>query len=127
MKRYFILLLLLLLTSCNHECKPSGRYLVVTPWAGMANRLRTLASAKIMAAITDRELIVDWKVLPNELPGTWKDFFNNSLTTFERSALPSEGCTYKVITTAWKGDPIIKNMGVQNSPELQKNLNNIPE
>lgn len=132
-----ILLLLIVYASCSDglvtselflgDCTTSERFLVVKTYAGMGNRLRILASAKIMAALTDRELLVDWPVIDNEMPGRWKDFFRNSLTMYEDSSLAKQGCLLQKIESAEPGDPIIKNLGSQNDGEGQKRLSKITE
>lgn len=114
-------------SGCAGDCDPKGRYLVITTFAGMANRLRILASAKIMAALTDRQLVVDWPVKSDELPGKWTDFFINPLIVFENSSLEKEGCSLSTIKNAQAGDAKIKNLGTQNDAEAQKRLAQITE
>jgi hypothetical protein len=116
---YIILLAIILLSqlSCGRSdlCQPSGRYLVIKTYAGMANRLRILASARIMAALTDRHLVVHWPINPREMAGTWSDFFLNPLTLFENSPLAlKDHCTLKDISQAYVGDSYIKNLGNLN-------------
>ena len=111
----------------SKDCHPSAKYLVVQPYAGLSNRLRVLASAKIMAAITDRYLVVDWSVIPNELPGTWQDFFLSPMTTYEQSPLWQEGCSLERIKNAKEDDPVIKNLGDRNSAEGNRVVAKIPE
>ncbi len=109
------------------NCKPEGRYLVVTPWAGMGNRLRTIASAKIMAGITDRKLVIDWRINPKEMPGQWYDFFLTPLTFFDESDLYlTENCTLTDIKKAKPGDPYVLNLGSPNDIEATKRLKKIP-
>ena len=90
---------------------------MVRPYAGLSNRLRVLASAKIMAALTDRHLVIDWYSVPDEIPGEWRDFFLNPLTMFNESPLPKEGCTLERITQSQANDPIVKNLGSQNNED----------
>lgn len=135
----FILLFLLLATACQKvpeeaeeeekemECNPQGRYLVITTFAGTSNRLRTLASAKIMAALTDRELVIDWPILDKEMPARWKDLFRNPLTTYEYSSLWQEGCSIEKIKAAAPGDPVIKNLGVQNDTDGYYRMGKVTE
>jgi hypothetical protein len=136
MKIHYLLICLsglLLMQACAQqgECQPQGKYLIVRPYAGLSNRLRVLASAKIMAALTDRHLVVVWDIVPNETPGRWKDFFLNPMTSFGQSPLPREGCTLKRVTEAPPNDPIIKNLGDQNngktSPEILSSIPDYPE
>ncbi len=137
MKRQFVysfriitVLLSVFASSCGPnttDCKPSAKYLVVRPYAGLSNRLRVLASAKIMAALTDRYLVVDWSVVPDELPGTWQDFFLSPMTTYEQSPLAKEGCTLDMIHNAPENDPKIKNLGNANSSAGNAIVAEIPE
>lgn len=115
-----------LLPACGNKCQTKDRYLVVTTFAGMANRLRLLASAKIMAALTGRQLVVDWPILENEMPGAWKDFFQNPIVTFEDSMLAKQGCRLESITSA-ESDSVIKNLGNQNYNDARKVLNVLPQ
>jgi hypothetical protein len=106
---------------------PDGRYLVVTTYAGMSNRLRTLASAQIMASITDRKLVVDWPIKSEEMVAQWSDFFSNPMEMLEDSALARNGCTIEQIEGAKKENPFIKNLGIQNDSKTLNPLMNIPQ
>jgi len=46
----------------------SQKYLIINPRSGLANRMRALASAYVMAVTTGRELVIDWKSNPQETP-----------------------------------------------------------
>ena len=59
--------------------------LVFYPQYGLANRLRAIASAKILADYTGRKLIVDWIPSDRECNVTWEDLFINQV---ERYQLP---------------------------------------
>lgn len=115
------------LSSCGNNCSTDDRYLVVTTYAGMGNRLRNVASAQIMASITDRKLVVDWLHQPGEMPGKWTDFFSNPLVVFEDSGLANQGCRLKDLQNAKSGDDMIRNLGLQNDANLQKELEKIPD
>lgn len=115
-----------LLVGCGpSECKPKSRYLVVYPYAGLANRLRVLASAKILAAATDRHLVVDWPVIRNEIPAKWHELFLTPMTMFEQSSLKNEGCTLSEIKSAPPEHPVIKNVGAKNDYDEAKGLSKI--
>jgi len=110
------------------NCSPSGRYLVVTPYAGMSNRLRVLASAKIMAAVTGRQLVVHWAPQENEAPPKWNDLFYNPIPLFEHSLLATQdGCSLSDITRAKEGNPMINNLGSQNDSTKRIHLINLPD
>lgn len=109
-----IFLMIFFFQACSDECSPNGKYLVITPYAGLGNRLRILASAKIMAAISDRKLVIDWGILDKEMPGNFDDFFLNPLITYEKSDLKNHGCTLKKIRNAKGDDKNIKNLGNKN-------------
>lgn len=53
----------------------SEQALVVLPRAGLANRLRALASAHIMAEVTGRKLYVNWESHPRDCNAAWRDLF----------------------------------------------------
>ena len=59
--------------------------LVFYPQCGLANRLRGIASAKILADHTGRRLLVNWEPSETECNITWEDLFVNQL---ERYHLP---------------------------------------
>lgn len=122
-----LLLLAILASGCDDQCRPTDRYLVVTPFAGTSNRLRVLASAKIMAALTDRQLVVDWDIIEKEMPARWNQLFRNPMTTFEQSPLAKEGCSLKKITSAPEGDPTILNLGNQNDGKGVERVSRITE
>lgn len=123
-----MLLLTICLTSCGgDQCKTDKRYLVITSFAGMANRLRVLASAKIMGAITDRHVLVDWPLKSNEMTGYWSDFFLNPLILYEDGPLHKQGCSLDHIKGASSDDPDIKNLGRQNDKEAWKVLAELPK
>ncbi len=59
--------------------------LVFYPQYGLANRLRGIASAKILADHTGRRLLLNWEPSKNECNISWEDLFVNQL---ERYHLP---------------------------------------
>jgi len=59
--------------------------LVFYPQYGLANRLRAIASAKILADYTGRKLMVNWVPAEKECNIAWEDLFVNQL---ERYPLP---------------------------------------
>lgn len=59
--------------------------LVFYPQYGLTNRLRAIASAKILADYTGRRLLVNWTPSPKECNVDWEDLFVNTL---ERYSLP---------------------------------------
>ncbi len=61
------------------------RVLVFYPQYGLANRLRGIASAKILADFTGRRLLVNWDPSETECNVTWEDLF---VDRFERYPLP---------------------------------------
>jgi len=60
--------------------------LVFYPQYGLANRLRAIASAKILADYTGRKLMLNWVPAEKECNIAWEDLFINQL---ERYPLPS--------------------------------------
>jgi hypothetical protein len=127
---YILLLYVLTFTQgCGGGiCEPQDRYLVVEPFAGTSNRLRTIASAKIMAAVTERQLVVHWKLFKDEMPALWSQLFKNPLTMFDHSMLLFEGCTLDKITSAEAGNAVIRNLGDQNKTgDSAAGLAHIPE
>jgi hypothetical protein len=62
--------------------------LVIYPQYGLANRLRAIASAHILADHTDRKLIIEWVPSERECNVTWEDLFINQV---ERYPLPLSG------------------------------------
>lgn len=102
----------------QHTCKPQDYFLVVEPFAGLSNRLRVLASSWVVSLLTGRKLVVNWKILPNEMPAKWDELFSYPpLTMFEQSPLSSQGCSLEVMKASWKNDPVIKtfsNMNISN-------------
>jgi len=64
------------------------RALVFYPQYGLANRLRAIASAKILADYTGRKLMVNWVPAERECNVAWEDLFVNPL---DRSPLPLSG------------------------------------
>lgn len=118
MAKIYVWMMLLLshlcyLSSCGGDCHIDEKILLITPYAGMGNKLRVLSSAKIMAAVSGRHLLIDWTLLKDEMPGFWSDFFLNPLTTYEQSSLYRQGCSLKSIKNA-TSDTNIKNLGNQN-------------
>lgn len=127
MKKW-LFLIILVLSSCAEEiCDPKDRYLVVTPFAGTTNRLRVIASAEILAKITDRKLVIDWTLFAGEMPSPWKNLFRNPSTMFEDSNLISEGCSLARIKSAKANDPVIKNLGNLNKASFQQRMGDITE
>ena len=56
--------------------------LVFYPQYGLANRLRAIASAKILAEYTGRRLLVNWIPSPQECNVDWEDLFVNHLEPY---------------------------------------------
>lgn len=127
MKKLYLMGFLLISGCAEEECKPKGRYLIVTPFAGTTNRLRVLASANILAEVTKRKLVINWYLNPGEMPAQWNELFLNPLNTFEKSTLPEEGCTLEEITNAQAGDRVIKNLASLNDETGQKRIRQIPK
>lgn len=116
MRLLVVFFALLLISGCGElECNPQGRYLVVQPYAGVSNRLRVLNSAAIMAKLTGRELVVEWRLIEKETPVRWDQLFKNPMTMFDQSSLASAGCSLDMIKSAKPGNPIIKNLGNKNN------------
>lgn len=91
------------------------RYLVVSSTiVGMGNRLRVIASAQILAEQTGRMLVVHWPI--NEhMPGTWNDFFQNELVTFEKSPLVELDYSMEKLIEAPPYSAVILNLGNRNT------------
>ncbi len=58
------------------------RVLIVLPMGGLANRLRVLASAKLMAEVTRRKFLVRWWPTPKKCNAAWSDLFVNTLNQY---------------------------------------------
>jgi hypothetical protein len=58
------------------------RVLIVQPLEGLANRLRVLASAKLMAEHTGRNLLVSWTRQPIRCNARWTDLFVNPVAEY---------------------------------------------
>ncbi len=58
------------------------RVLIVQPLEGLANRLRVLASAKLMAEHTGRNLLVSWTRQPTRCNARWTDLFVNPVDEY---------------------------------------------
>jgi len=59
-----LIALSLLVSGCGKNVSETGKYLVVNPRAGLANRMRAMASAKVMADVSGRKLVIDWQEQP---------------------------------------------------------------
>ena len=105
------------------------RYLEVTLWTGLANRLRVIGAALIASSYTNRKLIVDWQIVPDEMPGAWCDFFmEDSRFDFEQTSLDEDrGYSLEDIQKAPLGHPVIKNLGSQNSEAGLQRLQKLAE
>ncbi|MEM7403507.1 MAG: hypothetical protein AAF310_05860 [Myxococcota bacterium] len=109
------------------SCNPEKKYLVVKTYAGMANRLRVLASSRVMADLTGRHLVVYWEKIDKEMPASWDDLFLNPMTMIENSSLPAQGCDIERIQSALSDDQIVENMGIKNDLNDQEKLAKIPQ
>jgi len=79
------------------DCKPTQNYLIVRPKLGLANRLRAIASATVMAEITNRKLVIDWRI-DDDLESNWRKLFKEpQLLMFDETDLAQEGCSLKKI------------------------------
>jgi hypothetical protein len=109
------------------QIKCSERYLSVTIWTGMANRLRVIGSAMIASSFTNRKLVVDWPIVPGEMPGSWSDFFmDGPLMDFDQTSLAQEvGLSLDDIKNAKAQDRIILNLGNLNSLAGCERLKNL--
>jgi hypothetical protein len=124
--KFLLFISLFWYSGCGGNCYTEDKFLIITTYAGMGNRLRILSSAKVMAAVTGRQLIVDWPLLKKEMPGFWSDFFLNPLINYEQSSLYRQGCPLRSIYKASKNDPNIENLGDQNDATSSKTLADIP-
>ena len=109
----------------TEEKIPPKRYLVVKPLCGLANRLRVLACSDIMAGISDRELLVHWLAVENEMPVYWSDLFDSPLDRFEKSKLADE-YSINQIKASIPRRPNILNLGCQNDESALKRLSDLP-
>jgi hypothetical protein len=96
---------LLLAVLCMSDCGPKGncedmnpdeRYFVITPVAGLGNRLRAMASSKILAEASNRLLVVDWIIEPKEMPALFNQLFENTFRSPKQTNLP-KACTIEHI------------------------------
>jgi hypothetical protein len=94
-----IISLILVCVSCGGDSaeplpvKDQTKYLVVRPIGGLANRLRVLASAHVMAKVSNRKLVLDWKVEPWEMGADFSDLFENKIPTISETEMPEK---YKI-------------------------------
>lgn len=83
------------------------KYFVITPVAGLGNRLRAMASSEIMARASNRKLIVDWIIEPKEMPAQFNQLFENKIPTYDASNLPKE-CTIQHIKSKTTDDNVMR-------------------
>lgn len=72
----------------NSENVPE-KYLIVQPQGGLANRLRVLASASVMAKVSKRRLILDWRI-DSDMGASWSELFQNKILSVAEANMPQE-------------------------------------
>ena len=93
----FFLVLAVNAIPVHSACEPSEKYLILQPSLGLANRLRAIASASVMAKLSKRKLIIDWQI-DDDLESDWRMLFREPKLTFlNESNLMQEGCSREEI------------------------------
>lgn len=76
---------LLLLACCFLGGCPNEGVLIIQPISGFSNRIRSLASASVVAKLTNRKLLVDWRLEQqgenSQMVAQLSDFFSNQFDT----------------------------------------------
>jgi hypothetical protein len=73
---------------CVQPDENAPKYLLVYANGGVSNRLKALAASYAMAKLTNRKLIVDWRIEPGEVPARFEDLFKNPIERPETMVLP---------------------------------------
>lgn len=79
------------------------KFLVVlgTERLGLGNRLREFASAQLVARLSGRKLVVDWQIIPGEIPASFNDLFTDKLMSLDDVAMPKGWTTHEM--RDWRG------------------------
>jgi hypothetical protein len=103
------------------------RLLIVQVCCGLGNRLRVIASAEIMGKLTNREVIIIWETIPNEMPAFYNELFEEPYLLTDEDVCPYGDTIWASIVNAPPNHPDIKNLGVQNDSAAFKVLSELPE